>query len=445
VRRANDGLARRLLDAAAKHFGPAGIEEAWAEFNLWENESGLDLDTPHTQVFAPWFLYDWLPDPEETETPPASHRLTAAQAYLHAAGRHLDPFTRRYLEACVAAPFSFHEVLDCELGRGFRARDVLLGEEAWVAERTASRTLRAGDLIFAKVVPIDGIAVLDGMSPVAIPPGEKPRIIELRKKLAHSRDLFGSELLKEYGVELLGLYHDIVDDLLDPRPPRLQNTDGEPLELHRLVYDLDSPRDAFEKLKDLAVGLTDEEIREGAVFDDTGALVRAEIDWRRPGNAMHASWDNTILGHLRIEGGTLRAEVNSAERAARLRALVEERLGSGARFRVAKIDSAESMFERARAMGADGKSDERDRLAETPEVRALLAEHLRAHYRSWLDTKLPALGDRTPREAAGDADGREALEALVLQIERDGEGMQPPLDPSIPRELREALGLRARV
>ncbi|MCI0432118.1 MAG: SEC-C domain-containing protein [Gemmatimonadetes bacterium] len=39
-------------------------------------------------------------------------------------------------------------------------------------------------------------------------------------------------------------------------------------------------------------------------------------------------------------------------------------------------------------------------------------------------------------------DGREALEALILQIERDGEVMQPGFDPAIPRELREALGLR---
>ncbi len=449
VRRANDGLDRRLLDAAAKHFGPTGIDEAWAEFTLWDDEAGgLDPGTPHMQVFAPWFLYDWLPDPQETETPPESHQLTAAQAYLRAAGRRLEPLTKRYLEAGVAAPFSFHEILDCEPGRGFRLRDVLLGTEASVLERSASRGVRAGDLIFAKVVPIDGIAVLDGSSPVAIPPGEKPRIIELRKNLAHSRDLFGSELLREYGVELLGLYHDIVDRLLDPRPPQLANTDGEPLEFQRLVYDLDSPLDAFEKLKDLAVGLRDEEIRDGAVFDDAGALVRAELDWRRPGNAMHSYWDNTILGHLRIADGCLRAEVNSAERAARLRALVEERLGSSARFRVAKIESAQSMFERARAAGEDRGSEElateRRRLAATPEARTVLAEQLRAHYRSWLDSKLPALGDRTPREAAGDADGREALEALVLQIERDGEVMQPPLDPSIPRELREALGLAWR-
>ena len=39
---------------------------------------------------------------------------------------------------------------------------------------------------------------------------------------------------------------------------------------------------------------------------------------------------------------------------------------------------------------------------------------------------------------------REAVEALIVQIERDGKRMSPPLDPDIVRELRETLGLSAR-
>ena len=76
------------------------------------------------------------------------------------------------------------------------------------------------------------------------------------------------------------------------------------------------------------------------------------------------------------------------------------------------------------------------------EVQAALSEHLRQHYRRWVDNKVPALGNRTPREAVRDADGREAVEALIAQIERDGPKMSPPMDPAIVRELREALGLK---
>ena len=69
---------------------------------------------------------------------------------------------------------------------------------------------------------------------------------------------------------------------------------------------------------------------------------------------------------------------------------------------------------------------------------------MRRFYRDWLDQRIPALGSRTPREAVADADGREAVAALLLEIERAGERLRPALDPAIVRELRETLGLPGR-
>jgi hypothetical protein len=448
VRRAIDDLAQRLLDASVPHFGPGAIDEAWAEFTLWKGEGGFDPETPHMQLFMPWFLYDWLPDPETTEVPERAHAVTAAQAYVRKMGRRLDPLAARYIEACGQAAFSFHEIVACEPGRSFRLRDAILGTEALVFEASGSAHARAGDLLFGKVVPIDGIAVLDGCGAAVIPPIEKPRIIALRKLLREEQHVVGVEWLREAHLDLLELYHEIADRLLNPRLPVMQNTDGEPLELQRLVYDIDAPDEAFAALKDLAEGESEAELLAEAEFDDAGKLLRAEIPWRKAGNAMHASWTNTVLGTLRIDRRELRAEVNSAARAAKLRALIEERLGSRARFRVAKIESAHALSERARAPKDEAelrqRAAESARLAELPEVKAALAEQLRAHYRDWLDQRIPALGGRTPREATADADGREALEALLLQIERDGERMRPALDPGVVRELRETLGLPGR-
>ena len=448
VRRAIDDLGVRILDVSVPHFGAGAIDEAWAEFTLREGEDGFDPETPDIQLFMPWFLYDWLPDPETTEVAEPAHEVTAAQAYVRKMGRRLDPLATRYIEACGQAAFSFHEVVACEPGRSFRLRDAILGTEALVFEESGSAHARAGDLMFAKVVPIDGIAVIDGCGAAVIPPIEKPRIIELRKRLREGHDADGVEGLREAHLDLLELYHEIADRLLNPRLPALQNTDGEPLELQRLLYDIDVPDEVFAGLKDLAAGESEEELRAGAEFDAAGNLLRAEIPWRRAGNAVHASWTNTILGTLRIDGRQLRAEVNSAARAAKLRALIEERLGSRARFRVAKIESARALFEQARAQKGEAevgdREDERARLAERPEVKVALAEVLRKHYRDWLDQRIPALGNRTPRDATADADGREALEALLLQIERDGERMRPALDPAVVRELRETLGLPGR-
>jgi len=41
-----------------------------------------------------------------------------------------------------------------------------------VKEAKASTTLRRGDIIFARVVPLDGQAIVVGMAPLAIPPSE---------------------------------------------------------------------------------------------------------------------------------------------------------------------------------------------------------------------------------------------------------------------------------
>ncbi len=66
---------------------------------------------------------------------------------------------------------------------------------------------------------------------------------------------------------------------------------------------------------------------------------------------------------------------------------------------------------------------------------------LARHYSGWLDSKLPALGNRTPREAVRDPDGREAVAGLIAQIERDGLGHSPPLDAGIVAMLRRERGL----
>ena len=42
----------------------------------------------------------------------------------------------------------------------------------------------------------------------------------------------------------------------------------------------------------------------------------------------------------------------------------------------------------------------------------------RRHWEAWLDTRVPALGNKTPRQAARTASGRERLEALLAEFDR---------------------------
>ena len=63
------------------------------------------------------------------------------------------------------------------------------------------------------------------------------------------------------------------------------------------------------------------------------------------------------------------------------------------------------------------------------------------HYRSWVDEKIPALGGRTPREAArGNAKDREALALLLADLENH-EARVPEAQRLDVSALRRELGL----
>ncbi len=137
-------------------------------------------------------------------------------------------------------------------------------------------------------------------------------------------------------------------------------------------------------------------------------------------------------------------EVNSENRAQKIRALIEEML-PGARYKTTVIESLQAMLARAKEEGETPASRQRqkdqDELNSRPEVQAELAKYMRQHYSTWPEIKLPALNGKTPLQAVKTKDGREMVEALLLEIERRGKNATPPLDPIIIAELRSKLGL----
>ena len=440
VRRATEGFPKTMMRFVAEVYGAGGLDEAWAEFMVWE-EDEFDPESPLGALFLPWMYHCWAPDPDaETSVEDASlHGRTPTSELLAHRGARVDPLLKRYLAACLDARFSFHEILRCDRGHGFRTRDVITGEEHEVLERSASATMQAGDILFGQLVPIDGIVLLEACSPFALRPADKIPIVELRKRIASGpgRELFPRDLLREWAVELRELYLDLVAEILDPTPPVLHNTDGELILPQRVIFDIDGAEIAFAALEHLAVGEAEEDLLSDAERGEDGKLVRVRLDWRRAGNRMHASWDNTVLGHLEITRDRLVADVNSTERAEALRKIVEDALGNRARYRGSEFPVVEETAT-ADNVAAD---EERRRLAELPEVREHLNRMIAAHYEDWLTLEIPALGDRRPIDAVKEAEGREKVEALLRQMERDALRMSPPPNEAILKRVRERLGL----
>ncbi len=450
IRRAIEGSPEKLLKFADSHFGREALLEAWDKFlPPWDDghDEPFDPGTPHMPIFMPWFFYDWLPDPDDTSVKPeALDGRTLGQAYLDKKGKRLDPLYACYVEQCCAAPFSFYDVISVQPGEGFVLRDIFTGEETDVTEHSGSRQTQVGNIMFAKLVKIDQLAMLEACAPVMFPPIEKSAILDLRKKI-HKRKLpLTAELLKEYTYDMLDIYHDIADRLLNPRMPELRNTDGDPLVFNKLIYNLDCfPREALDVLKQLNLTEDDESILTDAELDATGELHKIEFAWQKSGNKKHKDWDNTILGHLRIEGATLTAEVNSENRAQQFKTLMEKLLPGKARYKTIVIESPQAMLAHSEKEGdsaqAKQRQKEQDELNSRPEVQAQIAEYMRQHYRDWPSKKLPALKGKTPLQAVKIKDGKEMVEALLMEFEQRGKHSNPPLDPTIIAELREKLGL----
>lgn len=428
LRRLHDELPLHLLKFADRTFGEAALLEAWDEFHLWEGPP-FEPGSPHQQLFTPWFFFHWTPALDDTETHSDAPRDTpVALAYLRYKAGRLDDLERRAVEAGLRGVFSFHDILACTPGEGFVLRDIFTGEEHAVVERLGSAHAQRGDIVLAKIVDVDGLRTLDGFAPILIPPDAKGPILELRKQMKLAGVSITTEFLHDYDLEMFGIYHAIYDEVMNPTPPELRNTDGDPLEFHKIVYDIDSAQAAFDALKPLALDASDEQLLADAERDAGGTLRGVSFAWSKRGNKIHAHWDNTILGHITIADRTLTVEVNSAKRAKQLRMLADKLLGAIARHRATTRESTEAMLERARE-NSDA-NDARHAPAEIPaEVQAEVAGFVRAHYEQWIRDKIPALGNRTPIQAMQDPEGREMVEALLLDMERHEHTLDLPGEP----------------
>ena len=446
VRRVLDefAMASTMLPFVAETYGPDALEEAWEEFS--GAEEPFDPKTPHIQVFMPWFFHRWTPDPYSTEAADtALHERCPTALFLERKGARLDPVIRRYLGSCLKAPFSFHEILRCDPGHGFQARDLFTGEERKVLERSATQGMQPGDIVFGQLVTAEGITILEAASLCFIPPIYKIELIDFRKELLRGAPRFTAETLCDWDLELIERYLDIMYKVLHPEVPKLHNTDGEPLEMHRLVFDIESHEKVLDALKSLDSGGSEEEIISATKRTARGDFKSVEFNWTKAGNQLHKDWSSTIVGRIEIKRRRLVAEVNSAGRAQEFKTLVEERLGGEARLRADRIQSVEKMLtERKRAgpgTSVREAESESDALAQHPEVQARVQQMMAEHFESWVTEKIPALNGQTPLEAVRDPDGREKVIALVIEAERGARRMKPPVDPVTLRRVRERLGL----
>ncbi|MGE3843550.1 MAG: SEC-C metal-binding domain-containing protein [Vicinamibacterales bacterium] len=442
LRSAEGFLVPALISFALEEFGKEFFDEAWDEFFLW-NDAPDDVGESREfgTTFDPFFVFAFVPDPSDDELPAEWPTEPVALHFLHHEVETAPEFHREFIEQACKSPASFFVVEHAVPGRRLDIKDILTGRHFHVLEQGASRSLKAGDLMFSRVVTAGGASILIGACPWVIPASWHIPIIDMRERFRPKGLLTRNDLL-DYDLEIRQAYHEVVDAILNPELPVMQNTDGDPLELTTLTYELGiPPARAVECLTPLAT-LRDEAHISDETYDATGAIRGATLTWIKGGNRKMKDWDNTTLGTLRISEARLVVEVNSARRRRRIEKEIAKHLGAAATLVDTTVTDLADVLTSRRASPSASVANlpPEDTVPSSPELRAIEAELARKHWDAWLDTKVPALGNKTPRQAAKSATGRERLEALLASYVDHRLAGRNAFEPDI-LALKQRLGM----
>jgi hypothetical protein len=447
IRRTEGEMIPLILEFAISRYGKGFFQEAFDEFCLWGE---YEVDEIHNEtIFLPWLAFNWIPetDPEGRVDPDAQ---PLGLEYLEKNARTPDRYQQAFIRAACGEPYSFFLITDVDPGKSMGIRDIFLGRTLTVKESAGSKQLKRGDVVFSRVVELEGQAIMLGMAPTMLPPPCHREILDSRddftEKLGKSGIKLDKALLQEYDIEMREIYFQLVELVSNPPPPELRNTDGDPLTFAKMCFKLGcSPAEALAGLKSLSLPEFQDDLLSDAVFDADGNLTEVTFSWQKQGNKSNKTWKNTILGNLTIKGDLLSAEVNSEKRAKKIRSEIEKRLKKNVHFLKAEYESIEAKLEEMKNQGGSAASEDQLREMEEfqsrPEVRELIRKQMEAHWEEWYNQRIPALDNQTPLEASQTESGRERLEALLMEYERHDERVTDPYKRVDIGAIRKRLGL----
>lgn len=385
-------LFRAVLD---EHFGPA-LEEFDLDFEDLEEVLGPQL--PWVMwgcAFEDFLSRNWDPDGNVVDL------------YLKRRGWREPALAKAYMQGLRHAHVSLHEVVSSVPGDSMVLRDLLTGADpVTVREKSASRTLRPGDRIAVRVVPVrDHHVISGGLLPFS------PAVVDLLMdglrtvlKLRRKKDLRLSpdQLQGIAPLFTAAFLFTHLPEAQDPQLPRMANSDGEDIVFHELRFPF-------------ATGVTQAQVAEAlAPVPDLSADGAKRWVWlSRPGKGRKVVLEGgTILGTLELRGKALVLEVNSTERAARGAAMITKAAGALLRPPLVAIQTVEQ----ARAAHLETGSPPPEQVP--PDIaREVVHAQMDRHYRDSLDQPIPALKGKTPRQSVKTAAGRELVRAWLLLLE----------------------------
>lgn len=320
--------------------------------------------------------------------------------YLAKRGHRESRRGRQYLEALRDSPRSVYEVTAVKPGRACQIKDLIRGgPKLTVREKAASRQMRPGDKIAVRVLHVDDHRQFSAVLFPLHPASSDAMLQAIEDMQGITPDLPIDQVLDGM-VDLCAI--DWLSDLLQPPAlPSIVNTEGDPFEFHNVSFPVVGDLDDI-------IGVLDASPLQSADVQSSDA--RAAWLWLEGDD----DGPQSIKASIEISDNRLVAFCHSAKRAEAVHHLIGDLLGD----RVGTpLTSIETLEQAQRRLPLD-ESTSHDHLDDDARIDAVKAV-LDAHYRATIDAPVPALGNRSPRDAVKSKSGREAVRAWLEDLERN--------------------------
>lgn len=335
--------------------------------------------------FWEWIVFDWQPDDDGK---------TVIDHYLKA-NQNLGDSEMNVLAIMNEAVISLYEVQDVYPEEGLLLKDLLLGGEYEVSEKSATHYLKKWDILATRLLRLDGRHIMSGCG-YPYPLGQKEGIIDfIKRDYKNYKQEFPKADKKKYLKDTSDMFNFFWYDIIqNPNIPKLVTTTGEPLLLSKAIFDI-----------------TDKE----AVIN--GLKTVREFQQEEDGNFIWVNEQDTILGTIFVKERRLKLECNSKERLERGKKIILEALHG---FVSHRADEYEDVIQAMKARKEKpAKPTDEMPLAIQQQV---YTQHMRKYYENWLNENIPALKGKTPMEAVKTKAGKARVVEILKGIENIEEG-----------------------
>ena len=311
-----------------------------------------------------------------------------------------------------------------------------------IMDKSLSKGVVKHDIISGIITPFrKDIYVLESCPPLIYPSRDREILMELIKEYSmiyktKYRQLFKkkhdyAKLLKLFPVIIYLVSLDYFYNRITSPLPKLVNYDKEEIILSETAYrikDKETVKDRLIKIKEIRLS---EETKKEIIFN-----------WMNE--------KNTILGTIFLKSRKLIFQTNSLERLKKWKDKVRDIPMEFLKTDYTYLEDIQMRYSKGRKTSKSKEKDIIDPGIKIPEkdFKKIALDWWEKYYNDWINSKIPALGNITPRQAVKTNSGREKVKALIdefensnLHISKDdstGNNFQKYFDAD---ELRKRLSL----